>query len=79
MRKSEKYDGYEYISTHVEIITIAQNNPSKNMDEIEQHFQVRNITDSPDYYLGVISSKFLVVMTGFNNITSYCYIYLGLK
>ena len=22
------------------------------MNEIEQHFQVRNITDSPDYYLG---------------------------
>ena len=52
VKKSDKYDGYEYISTHVEIITIAQNNPSKNMDEIEQHFQVRNITDSPDYYLG---------------------------
>ena len=49
--KSDRYYGYYYIATHVEDIIITAKNSYKYMNEIEQHFQVRNITDSPDYYL----------------------------
>ena len=50
MRK--KNDGYRYITTHKNDMIITANNPSNYTNEIEQHFQVRYITDSPDYYLG---------------------------
>ena len=33
-------------------IIIAAKNPSKYMHDIEMHFKVRYITDSPNYYLG---------------------------
>ena len=52
MSEPDKYDGYYYITTHVDIINTTAKNPSKYMNKIEQHFQVRNIIDSPDYYLG---------------------------
>ena len=32
-------------------VIIAAKNPSKYMLEIEMHFKVRNIMDSPNYYL----------------------------
>ena len=48
LRKSDKYDGYDYIATHVDEIIIAAKNPSKYKNKIEQNFQVRDITDSPD-------------------------------
>ena len=51
LRKSDKYDGYDYIATHVGDIIIAAKNPYKFINEIEKTFQVHNITDSPDYYL----------------------------
>ena len=52
MKKLEEYDGYDYITTHIDDIIILANNPSKYMNEIEQHLQVRAITNSPFYYLG---------------------------
>ena len=33
-------------------VIISANNPSKYMHEIEMHFNVREIMDSPNYYLG---------------------------
>ena len=52
LSKSDKYNGYGYIATHIYYIIVAENNPSKYMNEIEQNIQVRNITDSPDKYIG---------------------------
>eukprot|EP00957_Ditylum_brightwellii_P094825 7221142-Ditylum_brightwellii.AAC.1 len=52
IKKSEQYEGYDYIATHVDdIITVAKN-LIEDMSYIEQHFQVRAVTDSPEYYLG---------------------------
>ena len=48
---SGEYEGYTYIATHVDDIIIADKNPSKYMHYIEIHFKVRDITDSPNYYL----------------------------
>ena len=48
MIKSYKYDGYNYIATHVDEIIIAAKDPSKYMNETEQKFQVQNIIDSLD-------------------------------
>ena len=50
--KSDDYEGYYYIATHVDDVIIAAKNPSKYMHEIDMHFKVRYITDSPKYYLG---------------------------
>ena len=47
-RKPYEYNMYGYISTNVDDIIISANNPSKYTNEINQHFQVRDITDSPD-------------------------------
>ena len=47
IRKSDKYEVYDYIATHVYDVIIAAKNPSKYMHEIEMHFKVRDITDSP--------------------------------
>ena len=52
LRKSDEHKGYDYIATHVDDIIIVAKNPSKYMTHIEQHFQVRDVTDSPSYYLG---------------------------
>ena len=52
IRKSEHYNGYEYIATHVDDIIIAAKKPVEIMSQIEQHFKVRDVTDSPSYYLG---------------------------
>jgi len=51
-RKSDEYNGYDYIATHVDDIIIAAKDPSKYMAMIEQEFSVRDLSDSPDYYLG---------------------------
>ena len=52
IKKSEQYEGYDYIATHVDDIIIVAKNPLEYMSHIEQHFQVRDVTDSPEYYLG---------------------------
>ena len=51
-RKSDDYAGYDYIATHVDDIICAAPDPSKYMSQIEQEFKVRDLSDSPSYYLG---------------------------
>ena len=48
IHKYDKCEGYEYIATHVDDVIIAAKNPSKYMHGIEMHFEVREITDSPN-------------------------------
>ena len=52
LRKQDEYDGYDYITTHLYYIIIAEKNPSKYMNEIKERFQVQDIIDEPDYYQG---------------------------
>eukprot|EP00957_Ditylum_brightwellii_P160314 12203770-Ditylum_brightwellii.AAC.1 len=52
IKKSEHCEGYDYIATHVDDIIIVAKNPLKYMGHIEQHFQVRDVIDSSEYYLG---------------------------
>jgi len=51
-RKSDDYEGYDYIATHVDDIIIAAKRPAECMSQIEQHFHVQNKEDSPSTYLG---------------------------
>ena len=51
-RKSDDYDRYDYITTHVDDIMISAKNPMEYMSVIEQSFKVRDVTSSPEYYLG---------------------------
>ena len=48
LNKQDDYDEYDYISTDVDGIIIAEKYPSNYMNNIEQHFQVHDITYSPD-------------------------------
>ena len=50
IRKSDEYEGYDYIATHMADVSIADKNPSKYMHDIEMHLKGRDITDSPNYY-----------------------------
>ena len=52
IRKSDEYEGYDYIATHVDDIIIVAKDPVSYMNRIEQRFKVRDVTDSPEYYLG---------------------------
>ena len=52
IRRSDQYEGYDYIATHVDDLIIAAKNPSMYMSQIEQEFLIRNKEDSPSYYLG---------------------------
>eukprot|EP00957_Ditylum_brightwellii_P203109 15333253-Ditylum_brightwellii.AAC.1 len=36
--KSDEYEGYDYLATHVDGIIIVTKDPTKYMDEIQQHF-----------------------------------------
>eukprot|EP00957_Ditylum_brightwellii_P172555 13136460-Ditylum_brightwellii.AAC.1 len=47
IHKSEEYNVYDYIATNVDDLIIVSKNPLKYMNYIEQHFQVRDVTDSP--------------------------------
>ena len=49
IRKYDKYEGYDYIETHVDNVINAAKNPSKCMHEIDMYYKVRYITDSPNY------------------------------
>lgn len=51
-RKSDDYNGYDYIATHVDDIICVARDPSKYMAEIETEFKLRDLTDQPSYYLG---------------------------
>ena len=52
VHKSGKYEGYDYIATHLDHFIIAANNPSKYMHGIDIHFNFRYISYSPNYHLG---------------------------
>ena len=58
-RKYDNYEGYDYVATHVDDIIIVSKNPSQYMIKLEQEFNVRNIEDSPSYYLGNNIKKIL--------------------
>ena len=45
--KSDKYEGYDYIATHVDDVIIATKNPSKYMHDIEMHFKFRELQTLP--------------------------------
>ena len=49
--------GYDYIATHVDDLIIASKDPLKYLSQIEQEFALRNIEDSPKFYLGSDVSK----------------------
>ena len=49
---SEDKTKYEYIATHVDYLIIATVEPQKYMVQIEQEIKVRNVEDTPSYYLG---------------------------
>jgi hypothetical protein len=51
-RKSDDYDGYDYLATHVDDVICISKNPSQYISQIEQEFQLRDTTDEPSYYLG---------------------------
>ena len=57
IRKSEEYTGYDYIATHVDDLIIASKDPLIYISQIEQEFALRNIEDSPKFYLGSDVSK----------------------
>ena len=52
IRRSDDYDGYDYIATHVDDLIIVSKDPSQYMSQLEQQFKIRDISDSPEYYLG---------------------------
>ena len=52
IQKSDNYEGCYCIATHVDDVILTDNNPSKYMYDIEMHFKVRDITGSPNYYMG---------------------------
>jgi len=70
-RKSDDYEGYDYMATHVDDIIIAAKCPVEYMAKIEQEFNIRNQEDLPSCYLGnsykrdpnghlhILSSKYL--------------------
>ena len=47
-RKPDEYDMYDYIAIYVYDIIIATNKRYNYMNRVKKHFQVHNITDSPD-------------------------------
>ena len=51
-RKSDDYDGYDYLATHVDDVICVAMNPSQYISQIEQEFKLRDTTDEPSYYLG---------------------------
>jgi hypothetical protein len=51
-KKSDDHSGYDYIATHVDDVIIAAKRPMDYMALIEQEFVLRNMEDSPEYYLG---------------------------
>ena len=50
--KSKDHDGYDYLATHVDDLILAAKRPGQYMSKIEQEFGLRNIEDSPKFYLG---------------------------
>jgi hypothetical protein len=52
IKKSDLYNGYDYIATHDDDIIIVAKGQVKYLNHIEQHFNVRDVTDLSEYYLG---------------------------
>ena len=46
-RKSDDYEEYDYIATHIDDIIIAAKKPMDYMNVIEQSFKVRSVNSSP--------------------------------
>ena len=51
-RKSDDFDGYDCIVTHVDGILVVAKKPMDYMTKIKQSFKLRDMTDSPEEYLG---------------------------
>ena len=51
-KKSEDHSGYDYIATHVDDVIIAAKRPMDCMALIKKEFVLRDMEDSPKYYLG---------------------------
>ena len=51
-RKSDDYDGYNFIATHVDDFLILAKNPMDYMAQVEQSFKFRDVMNSPKQYLG---------------------------
>ena len=51
IRKSDHHEEYDYLATHVDDIVVAAKKPGGYIAQIEQEFGLRNIQDSPKFYL----------------------------
>jgi hypothetical protein len=51
-KKSDDYDGYDYLATHVDDVICVTKNPSQYISQIEQEFKLPDTTDEPSYYIG---------------------------
>jgi hypothetical protein len=51
-KKSDDYDSYDYLATHVDDVICVAKNPSQYISQIKQEFKLRDTTDKPSYYLG---------------------------
>ncbi|MGH7955023.1 MAG: reverse transcriptase domain-containing protein [Gloeomargaritales cyanobacterium] len=51
--RSPHYAGYDYMGTHIDDLIVAAKRPHDYLALIEQEFLVRNICDSPSFYLGL--------------------------
>eukprot|EP00957_Ditylum_brightwellii_P034375 2607566-Ditylum_brightwellii.AAC.1 len=51
IKKSEYYEGYDYIATHVDDIIIVAKILVECMNHIKQYILVRDVPTSPEYYL----------------------------
>ena len=51
--RKDNNNTYEYLATHVDDILVASKEPWKIIEQIEEHFNLRNKTDQPEYYLGM--------------------------
>ena len=52
IKDSDDYNGYDFIGTHVDDLIVVASKPNRYISLIEQEFALRNIEDSPSYYLG---------------------------
>lgn len=53
VRRSDDYDGYDYIATWVDDIICVAREPQKYISLIEQRFKLRNVEVNPSLYLGM--------------------------
>eukprot|EP00957_Ditylum_brightwellii_P109730 8370211-Ditylum_brightwellii.AAC.1 len=66
LKKLGQHKGYDCIATHVDDLIIMVKEPQKYMNHIEQHVQVRDVTDSPKSHLGndvILNGKKIYIST----------------